>query len=115
MQKTAIEILKVLQTEIFSNFLCERFLNKSLSLEIVNFVNHLKEKLGRGQSFFTKSAFVQARNKVSPDVFLYLIKRLTDEFYTDNSNVKLILNGFRVLAVDGTCITLPTTRELEDL
>ena len=91
------------------------FLNKSLSLEIVNFVNHLKEKLGRGQSFFTKSAFVQARNKVSPDVFLYLIKRLTDEFYTDNSNVKLILNGFRVLAVDGTCITLPTTRELEDL
>ena len=91
------------------------FLNKSLSLEIVNFVNHLKEKLGRGQSFFTKSAFVQARNKVSPDVFLYLIKRLTDEFYTDNSNVKLILNGFRVLAVDGTCITLPTTKELEDL
>ena len=91
------------------------FLNKSLSLEIVNFVNHLKEKLGRGQSFFTKSAFVQARNKVSPDVFLYLIKRLIDEFYTDNSNVKLILTGFRVLAVDGTCITLPTTKELEDL
>lgn len=91
------------------------FLNKSLSLEIVNFVSHLKEKLGRGQSYFTKSAFVQARNKVSPEVFLYLIKRLNDEFYTDNSNVKLILDGFRVLAVDGTCITLPTTKELEDL
>lgn len=91
------------------------FLNKSLSLEIVNFVSHLKEKLGQGQSYFTKSAFVQARNKVSPEVFLYLIKRLNDEFYTDNSNVKLILDGFRVLAVDGTCITLPTTKELEDL
>lgn len=91
------------------------FLTKSLSLEIVNFVSHLKEKLGRNQSAFTKSAFVQARNKVSPEVFLYLIKRLNDEFYTDNSNVKLILNGFRVLAVDGTCITLPTTKELEDL
>ena len=91
------------------------FLTKSLSLEIVNFVSHLKERLGRNQSAFTKSAFIQARNKVSPDVFLYLIKRLNDEFYTDNSNVKLILNDFRVLAVDGTCITLPTTKELEDL
>ena len=91
------------------------FLTKSLSLEIVNFVSHLKQRLGRNQSAFTKSAFIQARNKVSPDVFLYLIKRLNDEFYTDNSNVKLILNDFRVLAVDGTCITLPTTRELEDL
>lgn len=91
------------------------FLTKSLSLEIVNFVSHLKARLGRNQSVFTKSAFIQARNKVSPDVFLYLIKRLNDEFYTDNSNVKLVLNGFRVLAVDGTCITLPTTKELEDL
>ena len=91
------------------------FLTKSLSLEIVNFVSHLKEKLGRGQSAFTKSAFVQARNKISPEVFRYLINRLNDEFYTDNSNVKLILDGFRVLAVDGSCITLPTTRELEDL
>lgn len=91
------------------------FLTKSLSLEIVNFVSHLKSRLGRNQSAFTKSAFIQARNKVSPDVFLYLIKRLNDEFYTDNSNVKLILNGYRVLAVDGTCITLPTTKELEDL
>ena len=91
------------------------FLTKSLSLEIANFVNHLKEKLGSGQFTFTKSAFVQARNKISPEVFLYLIKRLNDEFYTDNSNVKLGLNGFRVLAIDGSCITLPTTGELEKL
>jgi len=91
------------------------FLTKSLSLEIVNFVAHLKREPGVNQPLFTKSAFVQARKKISPEVFKHLIKRLTDEFYTDNSSVVCILEGFRVLAVDGSRITLPLTKELEDL
>ncbi len=91
------------------------FLTKSLSLEIVNFVGHLKEKLGTGQPAFTKSAFVQARKKIAPEVFRYLVKRLTDEFYTSHANVACILDGFRVLSVDGSRITLPITRELEML
>ncbi len=130
----------MLQKEIFSKFLQNRFkisekdftrnrkqsfsgsvlfminfLTKSLSLEIINFVSHLKEKTGILQHAFTKSAFVQARKKISPEVFKYLIKRLTDEFYTDNSNVEFILDDFRVLSVDGSRVTLPITRELEDL
>ena len=91
------------------------FLTKSLSLEIVNFVDHLKGKLGADQQGFTKSAFVQARKKVSPEVFKYLITRFSDEFYTDNLNVLTVLDDFRVLSVDGSRITLPLTRELEEL
>lgn len=91
------------------------FLTKSLSLEIVNFVDHLKEKTRINQHIFTKSAFVQARKKISPEVFTYLIHKLTDEFYTDNSNVVRLLEGFRVLSVDGSRITLPITKELEGL
>jgi len=91
------------------------FLTKSLSLEIVNFVARLKDSTGFNQLPFTKSAFVQARKKISPEVFRHLIKRLTDEFYTDNSSVVCILEGFRVLSVDGSRLTLPITAELEAL
>ena len=42
------------------------FLRKSLSLEIENFMGLFKIGFN---SKFTKSAFVQARKKVSPEVF----------------------------------------------
>lgn len=88
------------------------FLTKSLSLEIENFISFLK-KDNPNVSSFSKSAFVQCRKKISPEVFCHLSKSLVDEFYTDNLGVEL-LDGFRVLAVDGSRITLPLTKELED-
>lgn len=95
-------------------FLMMNFLTKSLSLEIENFVYHLRKNLGANHKVFTKSAFVQCRKKISPEVFRHLSRRLIEEFYTDNSEVKM-LKGFRVLAVDGSRITLPLTSELEKL
>jgi len=88
------------------------FLTKSLSLEIENFLLFFKRK-AIPQNIFTKSAFVQARKKIKPDVFLHLNKKLVDEFYTDNSAVKTKLKGKRILAMDGSRFTLPKTKELE--
>jgi hypothetical protein len=88
------------------------FLTKSLSLEIENFVHSLKREIISARPF-TKSAFVQARKKISPEVFRHLSNFLIQEFYTDNLDVELF-KGFRILAVDGSRITLPTTQELED-
>lgn len=88
------------------------FLTKSLSLEIENFVHYLRREITSAKAF-TKSAFVQARKKISPEVFSHLSNILVDEFYTDNPGVEL-LEGFRILAVDGSRITLPITKELED-
>lgn len=90
------------------------FLTKSLSLEIVNFLSFLKRK-EIPQESFTKSAFVQARKKIKPEVFYHLNQKLMEEFYTDNSAVKTKLNGFRILAIDGSRITLPFTKELEQI
>jgi len=46
------------------------FLNKSLSIEIENFVDYLKKQSGLlGFKSFTKSAFVQYRKKIKPTVF----------------------------------------------
>lgn len=87
-------------------------LRKSLSLEIENFIDFLKTGPA---TKFTKSAFVQARNKVRPEVFERLSLVLLNEFYSDNESAIKLWNGFRVLAVDGSRVTLPITEELMDI
>jgi hypothetical protein len=88
-------------------------LRKSLSLEIENFIGHVKSILGVGAfSSFSKSAFVQCRKKIQPEVFQYLNQRLIEEFYTDNEASVKLRQGFRLLSVDGSKITLPNTKKL---
>lgn len=90
------------------------FLTKSLSIEIENFVSHIKNTIGLNQfDHFTKSAFVQCRQKIKPDVFKHLSDSLVEEFYTDNDDSVKLWNSFRLLAVDGSKMTLPDTSELE--
>ena len=92
------------------------FLTKSLSIEIENFVSILKRDCGLiGFKSFTKSAFVQCRKKIQPEVFKKLSSMLVDEFYTDNQLGVKLWNGFRVLAVDGSSVTLPFTEELKKI
>jgi len=90
-------------------------LKRSLAIEIDGFVCHLNEKLSSGRTlYFTTSAFIQNRKKIKPGVFSYLSAVIIDNFYTtENSNLK-VLKGFRVLAVDGSRITLPFTTALKN-
>lgn len=87
-------------------------LRKSLSLEIENFWSFLK--LNPLQKF-SKSAFVQARMKIKPEVFEHLSRILINEFYTENDLSIKKWKDFRVLAIDGSRITLPITKELKQL
>jgi len=91
------------------------FIRKSLSLEIVNFVNIFNKVSISKLNTFTKSAFVQSRKKIKPEVFKHLSSVLIDEFYTDNDLSVKLWNGFRLLAVDGSRINLPNTKELEKI
>ena len=84
-------------------------IRKSLALEIDSFLNFLGRKGGKG---YTKSAFVQARMKIKPEVFEHLSETLIEEFYTDNDTAIKTWKGFRLLAIDGSWITLPRTKEL---
>ena len=86
------------------------FLRKSLSLEIENFTSLFKNGF---ISRFSKSAFVQARKKIKPEVFDKLSRVLLTEFYTDNDVAIKLWKGFRLLAVDGSRITLPINDELK--
>jgi len=87
-------------------------LRKSLAIEIDGFVNFIHGQC-RSTKTFTQSAFVQARKKIKPAVFKKLSQTIINEFYTDNGTSIKLWNGFRLLAVDGSRITLPITDELE--
>lgn len=91
-------------------------LKKSMVIEIDNFLQHLNSKLDcQKVQNFTSSAFVQKRKKIKPEVFNYLSSVITDNYYIkSNRNIKLF-NGFRILAVDGSKITLPITQELKSV
>ncbi len=86
-------------------------LKKSLAVEIENFFSFLGKK--SLSTKFTKSAFVQARKKIKPEVFKYLSQKLVHEFYTDNDLAIKTWKDFRLLAIDGTRITLPQTKVLK--
>lgn len=58
----------------------------------------------------TKQAFSKARRKLNPVVFKRLNGKFVSEFYTDNE--LKTFKGFRVLAIDGTTIQLPSSEEL---
>lgn len=89
------------------------FLRKSLTIEIDGFLSYLKGHfhLIKLQGF-TSSAFIQNRKKINPKVFQHLSAVITENFYSSENDGLKLWNGFRVLAVDGSRITLPNTAEL---
>ena len=85
-------------------------IKKSLALEIVNFVDTFNANSNSRLSSFTTSAFIQSRNKIKPEVFKYLSSTIVSEFYTDNDLSVKLWHGFRLLAVDGSRLTLPKNK-----
>lgn len=59
----------------------------------------------------TKQAFSKARKKLSFNAFIYINKKLLEEFYSNN--VIKTWEGFRLIAVDGSDIQLPQNKELK--
>lgn len=82
-------------------------------MEIENFISLFKNVFDI--KAFTKSAFVQYRKKLKPEIFQHLSDVIVQEFYTDNELGVKLWNGFRVLGVDGSVLTLPQTDELRNI
>lgn len=139
-RKNALRILEILRKVIYSDAIIEdyrmnrtdfsrtrkqpfgdmllfmvNFLKKSLPIEIDNFVNFINSGTRVLKiKDFTKSAFVQKRRKINPEVFKYLTTVISDNFYVENNPDVNFLHGFRILAVDGSKISLPFTKELKE-
>lgn len=139
MPKNSILIIKKLREEIFSKEIISAYrvneqdftrkrkqpfgqvvlfmlnlLRKSMVIEINNFLEYLNSKLDSQKvENFTSSAFVQKRKKIKPEVFNYLSSVIIDNYYVQsNENIKRF-KDLRILAVDGSKITLPFTEELK--
>ena len=77
-------------------------IKQTIQKELTRFI----KIFGDRSSNITKSAFSQSRMKLKPEAFIELNNRLVEEFYTDNIIKKW--NGFRLCAIDGSKLILPT-------
>ncbi|NLK24451.1 MAG: hypothetical protein GX309_10900 [Clostridiales bacterium] len=87
-------------------FICSA-LRKSISSEVANFIEdykHLKFPL------ITKQAFSKARQNILPQAFAELFRLFVDKFYSLNNKLAT-WNGFNILAIDGTSLQVPDTKE----
>ena len=69
--------------------------NGTIASEILRFFSYEKTP--------TVSAFVQQRQKILPEAFLYLFRNFTKRFDTSPS----LFDGYRLIATDGSDITMP--------
>jgi hypothetical protein len=86
---------------------------RSHKLAIQNGLNKLFRALGLLFQVPTASAYSQARQKISPDVFVHLHKLVQHEFYTlyGAEDAVQLWRGHRVLGADGTYLNVPDTPE----
>lgn len=82
---------------------------KSLQLELCNFMENVNSK---HVTHITNSAYNQARMKLDPEIFKYIIEESNNEFYSDNDERVKLWNGFRLLACDGSFFNVPFTPKL---
>jgi hypothetical protein len=69
--------------------------------------NNMKQK-NKG---YSKSAYTQARAKISPSLFSMLNDELIQEYYKDKSKIKLYKN-LRIFAIDGSTLQFPNVESI---
>lgn len=76
-------------------------------------VNKVFRALGVMWQGVTASAYSQARQKVAPEVYVYLNEVTGEEFYTRYEETGEVVrwHGHRLVGVDGICLNLPDTEE----
>ena len=81
-------------------------IKQTLQKELTDFISLISS----AKKNITKSAFSQSRKKLKAEAFIELNDTLVDSFYEDDDYKKW--KGFRVLGIDGTCLTLPQSDEI---
>jgi hypothetical protein len=83
-------------------------------LELQDFFSYIRKGFNTLTKKVTTSAFTQSRKNLSPDVFNGMNQVLIDEFYSDNEERIRLWEGYRLLAIDGSVISLPFSKELKE-
>jgi hypothetical protein len=85
------------------------FVKKSLQIELDDFF----KKVHKGDVTITKQAFSQARRKVLPEAFIYLLDGVNKWFYNDTPSNKY--RGYRLLVICGTVLQLHNSENLREV
>lgn len=84
-----------------------RTLRKTTQLELDEFREFfMQETVG---TTYTKQSFSESRQKLLPKAFLLLNEALIQEYYAEPNF--LTYKGFRILAMDGSVLEIPNTKE----
>jgi hypothetical protein len=84
-----------------------RTIRRTTQLELDEFREFfMQESIG---TTYTKQSFSEARQKLLPEAFLLLNEALIQEYYADQHF--LTYKGFRLLAIDGSVLEIPNTKE----
>lgn len=86
-----------------------------MAVEIKGFLSYLNVRSEIERESFTTSAFSQNRKKINPEVFGYLSEVIVDNYYIASNTDLRFWKKFRLLAVDGSRITLPYDQKLKEL
>lgn len=84
------------------------FVKKSLQIELDDFFKNVH----KSDITVTKQAFSQARRKISPEAFIYLMDGVNKWFYNETPFNKY--RGYRLLTIDGTVIQVHNSEKLRD-
>jgi hypothetical protein len=82
---------------------------KTLQIELDNFMKNIKG----AKTLFTKQAFSEARQKISPNAFIYLKDAVIKKIYKDEGDYDTF-RGYRLTAIDGSTLELQNTEELRN-
>jgi hypothetical protein len=83
---------------------------KSTQLELDEFREKFMPESAKNTTY-TKQAFSEARQKLSPRAFTLLSDELIQGFYEDDDYKKY--KGFRLLAIDGMVVEIPNNKETQ--
>jgi hypothetical protein len=88
---------------------------RTLALELHDFLAGIKKVFNLKFQKVTAGALTQRREKLSPEIFVGINDVILQEYYTDNDERVTLWNGYRLLGIDGSRITLPNTQELKEI
>lgn len=83
---------------------------KSLQLELDSFFEKVLDK----KISVTKQAYIEARQKIKPEIFIEMNNHLCRIAYQEDEDGYEKWNGFRLSAIDGSVLQLPDTKELRE-
>lgn len=83
---------------------------KSLQLELDSFF----EKILNKDFSVTKQAYLEARKKIKPELFIQLNDKINEVIYQEADDGYETWNGYRLSAIDGSILEIPDTEELRN-